>query len=57
MQFKLEAKEKNGISSSIEFETDFASDEEAEEILKRVMRFFVEHGLELPDEIEDILYE
>ena len=57
MQFKLEAKEKNGISSSIEFENDFASDEEAEEILKRVMRFFVEHGLELPDEIEDILYE
>lgn len=57
MQFKLEAKEKNGISSSIEFETDFDTEVEAEEILKRVMRFFVEHGLELPDEIEDILYE
>ena len=55
--FKIEATDKSGITNTLEFETDWSDVEVSEDILRKVILFFNNNGLELPEEIEDILFE
>ena len=55
--FKIEATDKSDITNTIEFETDWSDVEVSEDILRKVILFFNNNGLELPEEIEDMLFE